>query len=181
MLKEKTVCFSGHRPHKLITDSALPEKILPIIRSMLYYEIEQAVKDGFEYFISGMAAGIDLWAARYVLGLRNSYPNIQLVCAVPYKGQGNNLRGEELFEYSTIIKGADKVLTLSPEYSSDCFKRRNYFMVDNSSRLIAVVSSYHSGTGQTINYARKKGLDLRIIDAKNCCETQLLSDQYKHP
>ena len=178
MLKEKTVCFSGHRPHKLIQKGASAEKVLPLIRSMLYYEIEQAVIDGFDCFISGMAVGVDLWAARYVMGMKSKYPFIKLICAIPYADQGKNLRGEDLFEYSTIKNNADKVIVLSEKYYSECFKRRNKYMVDNSSRLIAVVSDYRSGTGQTINYAKKSGLDLHIVDAKKCCETQILSRYY---
>lgn len=179
MIREKTVCFSGHRPHKLVTGGASPEKVLPIIQSMLYMEIQQAINDGFENFMSGMAAGVDLWAARFVLSLGNKYPQVKLICAVPYEGQKDRLCGEELFEYSTIIKEASEVITLSDSYHRDCFRKRNCFMVDNSSRLIAVVSDYHSGTGQTINYARKKDLDLRIIDAKKCCETQLAAARDK--
>ena len=179
MIREKTVCFSGHRPYKLITDGASPEKVLPMIQSMLYFEITEAIKDGFENFISGMAAGVDLWAARYVLSLRNRYPQIKLVCAVPYRGQGSKLRGEELFEYSTIISAASEVITLSESYHRDCFRKRNEFMVDNSARLIAVVSDYRSGTGQTINYARKNKLDLRIIDAKKYCVAQFAAEHDK--
>ena len=43
-------------------------------------------------------------------------------------------------------------------------QKRNYFMVDNSSKLIAVVDDYRSGTGQTIRYAENKGIDVSIID-----------------
>ncbi len=179
MIREKTVCFSGHRPHKLITGGASPEKVLPVIQSMLYFEITEAIKDGYENFISGMAAGVDLWAARFVLALKNKHPHIKLICAVPYEGQSNNLRGEDLFEYTTIINAASEVITLSESYHRDCFRKRNQFMVDNSSRLIAVVSNYHSGTGQTINYARKNSLDLHIIDAAKCCETQLAAERDK--
>lgn len=39
-------------------------------------------------------------------------------------------------------------------------------MVDNSCRLIAVVSDYKSGTGSTIRYAEKQGVPVRIINAK---------------
>ncbi len=39
-------------------------------------------------------------------------------------------------------------------------------MVDHSGKLIAVVSDYRSGTGATIRYARKQGIEVREIDAK---------------
>ena len=37
-------------------------------------------------------------------------------------------------------------------------------MVDHSSKLIGVVRDYKSGTGMTIRYAKKKGLNTNIID-----------------
>ena len=40
-------------------------------------------------------------------------------------------------------------------------------MADRSSKLIAVVDDYKSGTGQTINYARKQGLKINIINVNN--------------
>ena len=39
-------------------------------------------------------------------------------------------------------------------------------MVDRSGTLIAVVSDYRSGTGATIRYAEKQGIEVRTIDAK---------------
>ena len=42
--------------------------------------------------------------------------------------------------------------------------KRNEFMVNNSSRLIAAVSDYRSGSGQTVRMALKQGLDIRYID-----------------
>ena len=43
-------------------------------------------------------------------------------------------------------------------------QKRNRFMIDNSSRLIAAVSSYKSGTGQTIRLAEKAGIEIRVIN-----------------
>lgn len=63
-----------------------------------------------------------------------------------------------------ICNNADAVVYTSDAYTADAFKKRNYFMVDNSSKLIGVVAEYKSGTGQTIRYAKKKGLECRIID-----------------
>ena len=45
-------------------------------------------------------------------------------------------------------------------------------MVDNSSLLVAVVDNYRSGTGQTINYARKKGIPVHIINVKDYTDAE---------
>ena len=37
-------------------------------------------------------------------------------------------------------------------------------MIENSSRLIAVLGEEHSGSGQTVRLAEKVGLDIHCID-----------------
>lgn len=58
------VCFTGHRPEKLTRH----EKS---ITKGLENEIRQAVADGLNVFITGMARGVDIWAAQIVLMLRD--------------------------------------------------------------------------------------------------------------
>lgn len=164
IIKEKAVSFTGHRPEKIPGYDGKKNLIFSTIMSMLYYQIQKSIEDGFEYFISGAAKGIDLWAANYVLEFRRKYPDIKLICAVPFKKHDESFKSSDLLLLNNTLNAADEVIYTSEEYSKDCYRRRNYFMVDNSSRLIAVVNQYNSGTGQTINYANKKGLDVHIID-----------------
>ena len=58
------VCFTGHRPEKLRRDAEH-------IKSDLEREIRQASADGAKVYISGMARGVDIWAAQIVLKLRD--------------------------------------------------------------------------------------------------------------
>ena len=62
-LRQHRCCFTGHRPEKL----GMPET--EVVES-LKKEIRTAIADGFQTFISGMARGVDLWAAEIVLALR---------------------------------------------------------------------------------------------------------------
>ncbi len=175
IIKEKTACFTGHRPEKITKVVGSCGPALDMIKSMLYYQIYQAVQDGYDCFISGLARGVDIWAAQYVVELKNRFPQIKLICAKPYAKQNSGFKGEELWQLKNILHYTDEIINVSEEYSKDCFRRRNYYMVDNSSRLIAVVDDYKSGTGQTINYANRKRIDVRIINVKDyaseeCCE-----------
>ncbi len=63
-LRQHRCCFTGHRPERL----GMPESE---VISGLQKEIHQAIVDGFQTFISGMARGVDLWAAEIVLTLRD--------------------------------------------------------------------------------------------------------------
>ena len=162
--KAKTVCFSGHRPEKLPDGGDASSPVMGVIRAMLHQEIASAINDGYTCFITGLARGIDLMAGDLVLDFKRSDPRIRLVAAVPYRAQPKNLRSIEKFTYGCIINEADSIVCISEEYTKDCMQKRNKFMIDNSSRLIAAVSSYKSGTGQTIRFAEKAGIEIRIIN-----------------
>jgi len=164
-LKAKTLCFSGHRPEKLPNKGDLEAPETKMLLSILFNEIEESLKEGYKRFITGVAKGIDLWAAKYIIELKQSHPDIKLICAVPYEGYGKAWKGLDKWDLNIIFEKADEIITVSPEYSKFCMKKRNEYMVDNSSKLIAVVSDYRSGTGQTIRYAEKMGLSKKIINA----------------
>ena len=72
-------CFTGHRPEKL----QAPEDA---VTAALEKEIRQAIADGFNVFITGMARGVDIWAAEIVLRLRDAGEAVRLICACPYQG-----------------------------------------------------------------------------------------------
>ena len=74
--RTRTVSFTGHRTYCGEADAALAETL------------RQLYAEGYRVFISGMAVGFDLAAAEAVLALREAYPEVRLVCAVPFEGQG---------------------------------------------------------------------------------------------
>ena len=82
----ETCAFTGHRPKGLgypESDercAALKEKL----RSLIIRMIEEK---GVTHFISGMAQGVDMYAAEIVLELKEKYPQITLECAIPYEGR----------------------------------------------------------------------------------------------
>ncbi len=170
--KERTVCFTGHRPNKLPINERGPSVVLSAIKSTLYYKILELAQQGYEYFVTGLAKGVDLWAAEFVIQVRKSYPNIKLIGVKPFEGHGDDFLGEDLYTYNNVLCDSDEIICLADKYSSDVYKKRNYFMVDNSSLLVAVVDNYRSGTGQTINYARKKGIPVHIINVKDYTDAE---------
>lgn len=160
----KTVCFSGHRPEKLPGKGKKELQETVYIKDLLKSRIENSIDDGYTRFLSGVARGIDLWAAQIVLDLREKNPGIELICVKPIENQGCNFPEEDKLLYEKIIRNADSVICTSEEYSRNCYTVRNHYMVDNSEMLIAFVNNYRSGTGQTINYARKLGRKTDITD-----------------
>lgn len=163
-MTEKTVCFSGHRPEKLPGKGRDDCSETLFIKDLLRSKIENSIDEGYTRFFSGVARGIDLWAAQAVLELKKKHPDIQLVCVKPVENQGHNFPENDRLIYESVIERADSVVCTSPEYSRNCYAVRNRYMVDNADRLIAFVNCYRSGTGQTINYAKKLGIETDITD-----------------
>jgi uncharacterized phage-like protein YoqJ len=161
-----TVCFSGHRPEKLPLDKRGRPFNINLVKSILYYEILELFRYGYTRFISGCARGVDLWAAEIVMGLMSTC-GIELICALPmpYKSHILNFSAEEEYLLAALIRNSRYCFCTGDKPSRFCFSERNKFMVDNSSAILAVISDYKSGTGQTVGYAKKKNLDMHIIDA----------------
>lgn len=149
-------CFTGHRPEKL----HLSEQE---VKSKLETEIRQAMADGYTTFISGMARGVDIWAAQIVLRFRANNPAIHLIAAVPYKGFENRWSKSWQDQYNFILEYADLVRYICKGYSIASFQIRNEWMVDRSSRVIAVYNGEPGGTKNTIDYANKNNIEVVSI------------------
>jgi len=152
-------CFTGHRPEKMNLSELE-------VRKRLGNAILQAMQDGYTSFISGMAPGVDVIAAEIILRLRIENPKLRLVCAMPYKGFGRRWKGGWSERMQNVLAQADEVEYVCDTSSRSSYQRRNEFMVDHSSRVIALYNGTKGGTKNTIDYAHKKGVPCIIIDAK---------------
>lgn len=155
-LRKNRCCFTGHRPEKL-------EKSEHEIKDALECAIRNAIAEGYTTFITGMARGVDIWAAEVVLWLRSEGLPIRLICASPYYTFESGWSGDWQARYNSIIKNADLVKFISPAYSRACFQKRNEWMVDHSSLVIAVFNGEKGGTRNTIEYAGKKNVPVRYV------------------
>lgn len=147
------VCFTGHRPEKLT-------RHVKSITKDLEKEIRQAAADGLNVFITGMARGVDIWAAQIVLMLRDEGYDVKLMCACPYEGFERGWSQE----WREILAAADFVKYVCEGYSRACFQIRNEWMVNRSTRVIAVFNGEKSGTKNTIDYAMKVGVPVVRIE-----------------
>jgi len=145
-LRKHRCCFTGHRPEKLHESEEE-------IKSRLSVAINAAIEDGFSVFISGMARGVDIWAAEVVLDLKETHPEIKLVAASPYLGFEKGWSASWQERYNSILAQSDAVRFICPGYNKRCFLIRNEWMVDRSSLLIAYYDGEAGGTHNTIRYA----------------------------
>ena len=154
--KEQILCFTGHRPRKLPTG-----KKLELLTATLYYYIDVAVRQGYRIFLTGLAEGIDYLAGEYVLALRSQNPEIKLIGVQPCDDYEDFFRKRHYnSQHLQHMKNAVNALICLPGHSSDAevFFIRNRFMVDHASAVIAVCTDKHSGSMQTLSYAKQQGL-----------------------
>ncbi len=151
-------CFTGHRPQKL-------RRSEQEIKADLEQAILQATADGYTTFITGMAYGVDIWAGQIVVRLREQNPALHLIAAVPFPGFEDRWSAEWKKAYATLLEQADIVKYICPRYNAGAYQRRNEWMVDHASRVIAVFNGEPSGTKNTIDYAKTKGMAIINISA----------------
>ena len=156
-------CFTGYRPHRF---AFTPEGLRPEqVQAALGTQIRRLYTEGYRTFISGMCVGVDLWAAAEVLALREQYPDVILLAAVPFAGQESRWPAAERREYRRVLAACTRVDTLfSPTEAKEnpalCYRRRNQWMVDKADTVLAVYTAAdterRSGTAATVRYARRQ-------------------------
>ena len=171
MDKEKTCCFTGHRPDKLPWGEEERDPRCLRLKRSLARAVEDAYVSGCRRFISGMARGCDLYFAEAVLELRERHDDIELECARPCETQADSWPRAQQERYRSILDRCNYETLVQHRYDRFCMIRRNQYMVDRSQRLIAVYNGApKGGTYQTLLYAMRKGLTTHVLDLEDFCQ-----------
>lgn len=161
----KACAFTGHRPKSFPWKYNEKAYDCVLLKRVLARQIAALADRGVTDWLSGMALGVDVWAAEIVLGLKKKNPALHLHCILPCEGQEVKWPVADRERYHSILRQADEVVYVSRAYHSDCMLERNRYMVDRASILLAVYNgAYRSGTGMTVRYAQKLRLETIIVD-----------------
>lgn len=160
--RPKTCCFTGHRPKFFPWGSNTGDPAAAKMLHALESEILQAIADGYTTFLYGGALVVDTWAAETALRLRKKLA-LTLIAVLPFPGYNADVTEDS---YRQIIAKSDRILYVKATQRMSALAARDRYMIDHSSRLIAVYderSHIHSGTWRALCYAREKKLDIRQI------------------
>ena len=163
MTPEQTCCFTGHRPGKLPWGEAEDDPRCLALKSRLDQELERAYGLGKRHFICGMARGSDFYFCEAVLALRTRCPGVTIEAALPCEEQATHWRETDRNRYFSLIERCDYETMVQHHYDKGCMQRRNRYMVDRSSLVIAAYDGLLGGTMQTLAYAMRNGVEVRII------------------
>ena len=128
-------------------------------------ELRLAINDGVSQFRVGLNMGVDIWAAKRVIHLRDCYfPYIKLHCYLPYETQANHWPEFWREPYFDVQAKADEVLILQSRYTRGCMHRRNLEMLRGSGLLLALHDNVaEGGIDQAISYAESRGIETIVI------------------
>ena len=162
---ENACAFTGHRPHKFPWRDNETDPRCVALKETLAEQIAMLAGAGVTEYFTGGADGTDCWAAEIVLTMREKNPALKLHCVLPCQGQADKWGDSARERYHTILQRADSVEYVSRQYYDGCMIDRNHRLVESAGLLLAVFNGVRrSGTGATVNYARKLGREIIVID-----------------
>jgi len=153
------VAFTGHRPDKLGGYKLPNPTYIKVCQ-----EIEKALTElKPEKVISGMALGVDQWAAYIAVKMK-----IPFVAAIPFEKQESKWPLQSQETYHKLVKLASEQVIVSPGgYSAEKMQIRNKWMVDHCDKLIAIWDGTSGGTGNCVTYAKSVGKDIYLINPRS--------------
>lgn len=165
MEREKTCCFTGHRPDKLPWGDHEDDPRCIRAKEGIARALERAYEAGFRHYMCGMAQGGDLYFAEQVLKLRERWPDVTLEGVRPCESQADSWPAAEQVRYGDILDQCNYETLVQHHYDRFCMMRRNRYMVDRSARIIALYNGEpKGGTAQTLAYALRKKLETDILN-----------------
>ncbi len=162
--RETTCCFTGHRPVKLPWGMNESDPRCIALKERISGTLDGIYDSGFRHFICGMAIGCDTYFAEAVLSLKDRHPDITLEAAVPCDSQADKWNRKQKDRYACLLSLCDSVTYVSHAYTPNCMMRRNEYMIDSSSLLLACFNGKSSGTLNTILYAERNGIRSIILE-----------------
>ncbi len=160
--RQVSCCFTGHRPEKLPWRYDEKDPRCAALKRCIAGAVESAYAEGFRHFLCGMALGSDLYFCESVLALREKYPDVTLEAAIPCPTQANAWPPQQQERYRRLVAACDVETMVSASYTPYCMLRRNRYMVDHASLVVAVFDGSPGGTRYTIEYAMKQGV--KVVD-----------------
>ena len=160
--------ITGHRPTRFKFGYKENMSGCKRLKKRLHDQFILLYQQGVRKFFVGGSLGVDQWAGEILLRLKeqSAYSDIELIVVIPFAGHDATWDERSKTRLAFLLQHCAESMTVSSHSSPEAYKARNYYMVDHADVLVAVYDNdraLRSGTGQTVNYARKKGLPLIFI------------------
>ena len=164
----RTCTITGHRPQRFKFKYNEHYKLCIKIKKALTAEIINFYNQGVRTFWIGGSIGVDTWAGEIIAELKKQkeYEDMLLCVALPFPDFKEHYDMRQQTRLRDILRACDKQTITSGAEFEKAYRIRNEYMVNQSDCVLAVYDNDHairSGTGMTVNYARKKKLPIILI------------------
>lgn len=172
-----SVAFTGYRPSKLpyLNDLNSPET--RALYQAIYDEFERLVLRDYRFFLTGGALGCDLLAAEAAVALKKKYFRKHIVheLCIPCYDHDAKWEEKDKRRLEEIKKSSIVTYVSDSDYFNGCMQKRNRYMVDTSSVLVAVYDGIKGGTKNTVEYAQKQNKKLIVIRPRDMVRMQFIN------
>jgi uncharacterized phage-like protein YoqJ len=158
--KELTCAFTGHREGKLPWRGDETDARCIALKQSMDDALQAVYAAGIRHFICGMATGCDTYFCEALIRLRQEHKDVSIEAAIPWEGQSQLWNAAQKVRYDRLVSECDYQTVVQSQYTDDCLIRRNRYMVDNASVLIAAYDGKSGGTRSTILYAMRSGIEV---------------------
>lgn len=174
---KKSICFSGNRVEKIKSFSGKYfDSFSEIIKSILYIKAINFIDKDFTKFYIGMSNGIDLWIGQTLIELKDTqYPELEIIAVRPFLSHGSNFSVKDKIIYKNIVNNVSKIVCINDIPNRNSYLVRNKYMVDNSNKLCALAFDLTSGTGFTLDYAKKTNKPFEFINLQELLQDYIQS------
>ncbi len=150
-LKKISCAVTGHRS---FVDGCLDY-------NMVIECIRELYDRGYRHFYNGGAVGFDLYMARATLYCKENFcPDIVFHLCLANNRHSLKFSQENKEIFNRVYSKADFIHGENLHYTSGCYLKRDRFMVDNCSLIISYLRNNEGGTYYTVEYSKKRGLEI---------------------
>jgi uncharacterized phage-like protein YoqJ len=157
------IAFTGYRPNKLNNDY---DGVSPLVLKVKERIKETLIKLNPDYAISGMALGVDQWAAEICIVL-----GIPLRVYIPFEGQEKAWPAKAQIRYQNILSMVEESrIVCGGGYAAYKMQIRNEAMVNSCDMLLAVINKNETsgGTFNCVSYAKGINKEIIFIHPESC-------------
>ncbi len=177
-MEQQACAFTGHRPQRFSFGYDEDHEKCIRLKLALAQQVNLLIESGVSSFYTGMAQGVDMWAAEIILEFRQINPQLKLSCILPCETQADKWSVQSRERYFNILSEADETIYISRHCTKTCMMERNRYLVDHSQYMIAVYDGTpRGGTAGTVRYARQRGREIILIDPNTSAVTFSLYPQ----
>lgn len=160
-MNEKICCVLGG-PQQDLKKKA-DKKNYSYLKERLKKEIETAISEDYNTFITSCTSDIELFAIELVIELRKEANWIKIEVAAPLVNKANTLILNQHENFYILLARADNVFYFDSLEISESILKSYKYMIEKSSRIIAVTDGRPGAIISALRYAVFNEIGIKII------------------